>query len=321
MHSKIFNLYFGKVRNKGNNIIPEDYFQVAKELEGKKVATLSLKENVMDFVKLHYGDEVTEIEYSPSPLRDYFHLCTEELSHSELGKLYFDVMSKPFKGTELLDLIQKEKGSQAVANFLFSAKYNYFFKISIRDYEFYNPVPFKFFIFLEHKLFMPKSSQEMLFYKKLISPRNYGKFVALNTGKLERARDSYVRYLNHFFGTEGNPTRYKFQPEFIKYVSRRLVMKDKLQTLDEWLTIHKMEPIQYYTCFTIKTDKVIPRIALICKLTGIKQSRFLFNALILTLERYIANPHYGELGYGNPSRTVAIQSSKFLKDTEDSPSF
>ena len=321
MHSKIFELYFGKARNTGNNIISEDYFKVSVELEGKRVANASLKENVIDFVKLHYGDEVTEIEYSKSPLRDYYHLCTEELSHSELGKLYFDLMSTPFKGTELADLVYKEKGSQAVANFLYSAKYNYFHRIAIRDYEFYNPVPFSFFIFLDHKKYMPKSSQEMLFYKKIISPRAYGKYVALSSYKLSRARDHYVKYLNHYFGTDGIPTRYRFMPRFVSYVTGKLVMKDRLQTLDEWLDRHNIEPIQYYSCFSVKSDTFTPRMELICKLTGIKHSRFLFNSLVLSLEKYIANPHYGEWGYGNPSRTIAIQSSKFLKDTENNPSF
>lgn len=321
MYSKIFELYFGKVRSKGNNIISEEYFNTAVKLEGKNVANASLKENVKDLVKLHYGDEITEIEYSNRPLKDYYHLCTDELSHSELGKLYFDLMSKPFKGTELIDLVYKENGSQAAANFLYSAKYNYFYKIAISDYVFYNPVSFKFFLSLDRKLFMPKSSQDMLFYKKVISPRAYGKFVAFNTRGSERVRDIYVRYLNHYFGTEGIPEKYRFMPRFVQYTSKKLIMKDKLQTLDEWLTKHNMKPIEYYACFNIKSDLFTPRMELICKLTGFEHKRFLFNALILSLEKYISNPYYGEVGHGSPSRSLAIKSSKFLKETEDSPSF
>lgn len=321
MKSKIFELYFGKEKSLGNNIISEEYFQTAVKLEGKNLANASLEENVIAFVKLHYGDEVTEIEYSRSPLREYYHLCTEELSHSEVGKLYFDLMSRPFKGTELADLVYKEKGAQTVANFLYSAKYNYFHRIAIEDYKFYNPVPFNFFLYLNRKLYMPKSLQEMLFYKKVISPRAYGKFVTLNKTKVGRARDLYVRYLNRYLGTESKPKRYRFMPRFVPYISKKLIMKDKLQTLDEWLTKHNMAPIEYYSCFTIKSDKVTPRIELICKLTGIKHSRFIFNSLVLSLEKHISNPYYGEVGHGNPSRSLAIQSSKFLKEVEDSPSF
>lgn len=321
MYSKIFELYFGKGRSKGNNIISEEYFNTAVELEGRRIADASLKENVIDFVKLHYGDEIIEIEYSTSPLKDYYHLCTDELSHSELGELYFDLMSKPFKGTELVDLVYKENGSQAVANFLYSAKYNYFHKIAIKDYNNYNPVTFKFFLSLDRKLFMPKSSQDMLFYKKVISPRAYGKYVALHSPRTERARDLYVRYLNHYLGTEDNPKRFRFMPRFIPYISRKLVMKDKLQTLDEWLTKHNLTPIEYYTCFAIKSDLLTPRIELICSLTGISHKRFLFNSLIISLEKYISNPYYGEVGHASPSMSIAIKSSKFLKDTEDSLSF
>lgn len=321
MYSKIFNLYFSKDRHPGNNIISEEYFQTSVELEGKRVANGSLKQNVKDLVKLHYGKEITEIEYSRSPLRDYYHLCTEELSHSELGKLYFDLMSMTYKGMELVDFVYKENGAQAVANFLYSAKYNYFHRVSIEDYEYYNPVPFRFFLSLDHKKFMPKTSQEMLFFKKVISPRAYGKFVALSTKKMERYRDCYSRYLNHYLGTEGKRTSFRFNPNFTRMVTRKIIMKDKLQMLDEWLKLYNLTPIQYYSCFSIKSDTVTPHIELICEKAGMDTKRFLYNALILSLEKHIANPFYGEKGHANPERSLAIQSSKFLKETEGTPSF
>nr|DAV85997.1 MAG TPA: hypothetical protein [Caudoviricetes sp.] len=321
MYSKIFNLYFSKDRHPGNNIISEEYFQASVELEGKRIANGSLKQNVKDLVKLHYGKEITEIEYSRSPLRDYYHLCTEELSHSELGKLYFDLMSMTYKGMELVDLVYKENGAQAVANFLYSAKYNYFHKVSIEDYDTYNPVPFRFFLSLDHKKFMPKTSQEMLFYKKIISPRAYGKFVALSTKKMERYKDRYSRYLNHYLGTEGKRTSFRFNPNFTRMVTRKIIMKDKLQMLDEWLKLYNLTPIQYYSCFSIKSDTVTPHIELICEKAGMDTKRFLYNALILSLEKHIANPFYGEKGHANPERSLAIQSSKFLKESEGTPSF
>lgn len=321
MYSKIFSLYFSKDRNPGNNIIPEEYFHTAVELEGKRKANGSLKQNVKDLVKLRYGKDITEIEYSKSPLRDYYHLCTEELSHSELGKLYFELMSSTFKGMELADLVYEENGAQAVANFLYSAKYNYFHRVSIEDYEYYNPVPFKFFLSLDHKKFMPKTSQEMLFYKKIISPRAYGKFVALNTKKMERYRDCYSRYLNHYLGTEGKRTSFRFNPNFTRMVTRKIIMKDKLQMLDEWLKLYNLTPIEYYSCFSIKSDTVTPRMELICEKAGMDTKRFLYNALILSLEKHIANPFYGEKGHANPNRSLAIQSSKFLKEIKENPSF
>lgn len=321
MYSKIFSLYFSKDRNPGNNIIPEEYFHTAVELEGKRVANGSLKQNVKDLVKLRYGKDITEIEYSKSPLKDYYHLCTEELSHSELGKLYFELMSSTFKGMELADLVYKENGAQTVANFLYSAKYNYFHRVNIEDYEYYNPVPFRFFLSLDHKKFMPKTSQEMLFYKKIISPRAYGKFVSLNTKKMERYRDCYSRYLNHYLGTEGKRTSFRFNPNFTRMVTRKLIMKDKLQMLDEWLKLYNLTPIEYYSCFSIKSDTVTPRMELICEKAGMDTKRFLYNSLILSLEKHIANPFYGEKGHANPNRSLAIQASKFLKETEGTPSF
>lgn len=321
MYSKIFNLYFSKDRHPGNNIISEEYFQASVELEGKRKANGSLKQNVKDLVKLCYGKEITEIEYSRSPLRDYYHLCTEEFSHSELGKLYFDLMSMTYKGMELVDLVYKENGAQAVANFLYSAKYNYFHRVSIEDYEYYNPVPFRFFLSLDHKKFMPKTSQEMLFYKKIISPKAYGKFVALSTKKMERYRDCYSRYLNHYLGTEGERTSFRFNPNFTRMVTRKIIMKDKLQMLDEWLKLYNLTPIQYYSCFSIKSDTVTPHIELICEKAGMDTKRFLYNSLILSLEKHIANPFYGEKGHANTERSLAIQSSKFLKETEGTPSF
>ena len=321
MYSKIFSLYFSKDRNPGNNIIPEEYFNTAVELEGKRVANGSLKQNVRDLVKLRYGKDITEIEYSRSPLRDYYHLCTEELSHSELGRLYFDLMGSTFKGMELADLVYKENGVQAVANFLYSAKYNYFHRVNIEDYEYYNPVSFSFFLSLDHKKFMPKTSQEMLFYKKIISPRAYGKFVALNTKRMDRHRDRYIRYLNHYLGTEGARSRFRFNPNFTRFITRKLIMKDKLQMLDEWLKLYNLTPIDYYSCFSIKSDTVTPRMELICEKAGIDTKRFLFNALILSLDKHIANPFYGEKGHANPNRSLAISSSKFLKDTEGTASF
>lgn len=321
MYSKIFSLYFSKDRHPGNNIISEEYFQASVELEGKRKANGSLKHNVKDLVKLRYGKEITGIEYSRSPLRDYYHLCTEELSHSELGKLYFELMSSTYKGMELADLVYKENGAQAVANFLYSSKYNYFHRVSIEDYEYYNPIPFKFFLSLDHKKFMPKTSQEMLFHKKIISPRAYGKFVALSTKKMERYRDCYSRYLNHYLGTEGKRASFRFNPNFTRMVTRKIIMKDKLQMLDEWLKLYNLTPIEYYSCFSVKSDTVTPRMELICEKAGMDTKRFLYNALILSLEKHIANPFYGEKGHANPERSLAIQSSKFLKETEGDPSF
>lgn len=321
MYSKIFNLYFSKDRHPGNNIISEEYFQASVDLEGKRVANGSLKQNVKDLVKLHYGDDITEIEYSRSPLRDYYHLCTEELSNSELGKLYFNLMSMTYKGMELVDLVYKENGAQAVANFLYSAKYNYFHRVSIEDYEYYNPIPFKFFLSLDHKKFMPRTSQEMLFFKKVISPRAYGKFVALSTKRMDRYRDRYSRYLNRYFTTEDFTAKFRFNANFTKMVTRKIIMKDKLQTLDEWLSLYKLTPIEYYSCFSIKSDTVTPRMELICSKAGMDTRRFIFNSLILSLEKHIANPFYGEKGHANPERSIAISHSKFLKETEGTPSF
>ena len=98
-------------------------------------------------------------------------------------------------------------------------------------------------------------------------------------------------------------------------------MKDKLQTLDEWLSLYNLTPIEYYSCFNIKSDTVTPRMELIF---FYKFNRFNLvhkSSLILSLEKHIANPFYGEKGHANPDRSIAISHSKFLKETEGTPSF
>lgn len=216
--SKICLLHRGRAKLDGEVKITKEEYQLACELEGKALATETLKVNVIAQLMFKYDQIPDTVEYIRNPLLS---LCTKYggkqvfcdklgLTVKELSSMALKYKYPMSKHNKLLPIILSVVSEQDFCNYVYSEVYESYNNISEPFLGYKNTIPKRFYTWAQRK----DIHQSRLVYKsrgmEVVSPVSIAEYITENMSDYSVMYKAYSNTLANFVYST-----YGYRPTFI----------------------------------------------------------------------------------------------------------
>lgn len=291
--SRICNLYFNNQGIDKHSVVPYNFYSLARKMEGKKLANLTLKENIRQFLNYHLDTsvEIDDIVYKRKPL---YTLVNKDIFVMKLYAFNYMRLYKKLDKGGVLDFIKnlaEDYSPQEVISFVYSTVFNSYNDLVISDFQIITKLPVDFFSFKSGSNALTPTVVRLAIGEDFITPNLYADYLLTQSEELEEKREAYKKYLRSWLLEHYEHKRIVVReyPDYQMIITARILKNSGYKRLKDFIDDNFNSTQAYYISFKNSNPIITERIELILKHAKTHPIDFFFNTILSKLDSLYNN--------------------------------